>query len=123
MLLASQMKSNFLFIILLVAVVASGCSSSKKHSATAKPAVTSPKTIVTPDDSLAAKVVSVNTVGRFVVLDFPTGQLPKLQQTLFIYRAGLKTAEVKITGPQQEDNIVADLITGEAQVGDTVRDQ
>lgn len=118
-----QMKNNFLFIVLLIAVIASGCSSSKKTATTAKPAVTAPKTIITPDDSLAAKVVSVNTIGRFVVLDFPSGQLPKLQQTLFIYRAGLKTAEVKITGPQQDDNIVADLVSGDAKVGDTVRDQ
>ncbi len=123
MLLLPQMKSNFLFIVLLAAVIASGCSSSKKTSSTAKPAVTASKTIITPDDSLAATVVSVNTIGRFVVLDFPTSQLPKMQQTLFIYRAGLKTAEVKITGPQQDNNIVADLVSGEAKVGDTVRDQ
>jgi hypothetical protein len=49
--------------------------------------------------------------------------MPKLQQTLFLYRAGLKTAEVKVTGPQSESNIVADLVSGEAQAGDTVRDQ
>jgi len=57
------------------------------------------------------------------VLVFASGQLPGLQQTLFVYRAGLKVAEVKITGPQQENNIVADLVSGDAQVGDTVRDQ
>ena len=79
--------------------------------------------IVAPDLSLAAKVVSVNTVGRFVVLGFPPGNLPRLQQSLFLYRAGLKVAEVKITGPQEDVNIVADLVSGEAQVGDTVRDQ
>jgi hypothetical protein len=49
--------------------------------------------------------------------------MPKMDQTLFIYRAGLKTAEVRITGPQQDSNIVADLVSGDAQVGDTVRDQ
>jgi hypothetical protein len=79
--------------------------------------------IVTPDAALAAKVISVNTVGRFVVLNFPSADMPKLQQTLFLYRAGLKTAEVKVTGPQSENNIVADLVSGEAQAGDTVRDQ
>jgi len=50
-------------------------------------------------------------------------QLPKVEQTLFLYRGGLKVAEVRITGPQSEGNIVADLVAGEAQVGDTVRDQ
>jgi hypothetical protein len=123
MLLGLKMKRHFLFVVLLIAVAVAGCSSSKKSAAAVKPAVTAPKTIITPDTSLAATVISVNTIGRFVVLDFPNGQLPKLQQTLFIYHGGLKTAEVKITGPQSENNIVADLVSGEAKVGDTVRDQ
>jgi len=42
---------------------------------------------------------------------------------LFLYRGGLKTAEVRVTGPQHENNIVADLISGDAQVGDTVSDK
>lgn len=122
MLLKLKMKRNFLFVVLLVAVVASGCSLFQKHSAD-KPGATSSQTIVTPDASLEAKVISVNTVGRFVVLNFPASHVPKLQQTLFIYRAGLKVAEVKITGPQQENNIVADIVSGAAKVGDTVRDE
>ena len=48
---------------------------------------------------------------------------PKTGQPFFLYRAGLKTAEVKITGPQQENNTVADLVSGDARVGDTVRDE
>jgi hypothetical protein len=68
-------------------------------------------------------VLTVNNVGRFVVLNFPEGKLPKLDQHLFLYRAGLKVAEVKIVGPQQETSIVADILSGEAQTGDTVRDQ
>jgi hypothetical protein len=79
--------------------------------------------IVTPDDSLAATVLTVNTVGRFVVLNFPEGRMPKLDQHMFLYRNGLKTAEVKIVGPQQDTSIVADIISGDAQAGDMVRDQ
>ncbi len=94
------------------------------HKATAsKPVPATSQTIVTPDDSLAAKVLAVNTVGRFVVLNFPEGRLPKLDQHLFIYRGGLKTAEVKVVGPQQETSIVADILSGDAQAGDTVRDE
>ena len=94
-------------------------------STTSKPAPAAPRrqTIVTPDNSLVAKVLSVNAVGRFVVLNFPEGRVPKLEQHLFLYRGGLKTAEVKVVGPQQETSIVADIISGEAQPGDTVRDQ
>jgi uncharacterized protein YceK len=77
--------------------------------------------IVTPDTSLLAKVVAANDVGRFVIVGFPNNQVPKLQQSLFLYRAGLKVAEVKVTGPQSDNNIVADLVSGDAKVGDTVR--
>jgi hypothetical protein len=35
----------------------------------------------------------------------------------------LKAGEVKISGPQRDNNIVADLVNGDAQVGDEVRDQ
>ena len=103
--------------MLLVTFCLSGCSSLHSTNSAAKNSTG----IVTPDLALAAKVVSVNEVGRFVVLNFPHDQLPKLQQTMFLYRAGLKVAEVKITGPQQEDNVVADLVSGDPNIGDTVR--
>ena len=32
-------------------------------------------------------------------------------------------AEAVSTGPAQDNNIVADLVSGDAKVGDTVRDQ
>ena len=79
--------------------------------------------MVTADVTAGAKVISVNAVGRFVVLSFPNGDLPKVQQTLFLYRGGLKVAALKITGPQQGINIVADLVSGEAKVGDTASEK
>jgi len=96
-------------------------SSNPSQPATSKP----PKTpsIVTPDTSWAAKVVSYNSVGRFVVLNFPLGQNPKMDQTVFVYRNGLKVGELKITGPQRDNNVVADLVSGEARSGDEARDR
>jgi zona occludens toxin (predicted ATPase) len=139
------MKNSTLIFSLLLTLAASGCYSIYDEPKTATPTapaptptftpatapVSAPVTtptpapapIVTPDYSLAAKVVSVNTIGRFVVLSFPASQMPKMDQTLFIYRDGLKVAEVRVTGPQQDNNTVADITSGEAQVGDTVRDQ
>ena len=118
-----KMKTSVLIFAVLLALATSGCSSIPDKPATAKPAATAPALIVTPNYSLAAKVISVNTVGRFVVLSFPASQMPKLEQTLFLYRDGLKVAAVRVTGPEQDNNTVADLTSGEAQVGDTVRDQ
>ena len=120
---ALKMKTSFLLFVLSLALAASGCSWFHSKTKTVKPAANSAAPIVTPDFSLAAKVVSVNLDGRFVVLSFPASRMPKVEQTLFLYRGGLKVAEVRITGPQSESNIVADLVSGAAQVGDTVRDQ
>ena len=47
--------------------------------------------------------------------------MPSLDQRLSLYRKGLKIGEVKVTGPQQDDNMIADLVAGEAEVGDEVR--
>jgi hypothetical protein len=79
------------------------------------------KVIVTPDTTLTGKVVRLNESGRFVVVNFPVGGLPATGQTLDVYRQGLKVGEVKISNFQQGDNTVADIITGEAQVGDELR--
>lgn len=82
-----------------------------------------PKLIVTPENLLVGKVATFNTAGRFVVLDFPVGKLPALDQVLFVYRQGLKVGEVRVTGPERDHNTVADLISGEARKGDEVRDK
>jgi hypothetical protein len=79
--------------------------------------------IVTPDKGLVGKVVTVNAAARFVVLNFPIGHLPQLEQQLNVYRLGLKVGEVKVTGPQRDDNIVGDVTSGDVVVGDEVRDR
>ncbi|HEY1661226.1 MAG TPA: hypothetical protein VGI03_02310 [Verrucomicrobiae bacterium] len=98
-----------------------GCSSTKQSHFSPTPGPST--TLVTPDTTLSAKVVSYNAVGRFVVLSFPVGEMPKTDDTLFLYHGGVKTGEVKITGPQRNTDVVGDLLDGEAQVGDEVRSQ
>jgi hypothetical protein len=119
------MKSLMPLILVIAGMLAAGCLHHRpaRPASSATPAAVAPQPIVTPDNSLTARVVSYNASGRFVVLSFPVGQMPKLEQSLFLYRDGMKVGEVKITGPQRENNIVADLVTGEAEVGDEVRDQ
>ncbi|MDB6064610.1 MAG: hypothetical protein JWR26_818 [Pedosphaera sp.] len=79
------------------------------------------KFIVTPETMLVGKVVRVNENARFAVLNFPVGNMPSRDQRLNVYRRGLKVGEVKVTGPQQDDNTVADILNGEAQPGDELR--
>ncbi len=79
--------------------------------------------IVTPEQLLVGKVATFNTAGRFVVLDFPVGKLPALEQVMFVYRQGLKVGEVKIVGPERDHMTIGDLLAGEARKGDEVRDK
>lgn len=113
-----------LLAVLLVGFA--GCVSQPKPEA--KPSPVDPgepksKLIVTPDSLLIGKVTTFNTAGRFVVLNFSTGRMPSLDQMLFVYREGLKVGEVRVTGPERDNNTVADLLSGEAAKGDEVRDK
>ncbi len=71
---------------------------------------------------MTGRVAAVNAAGRFVVLTFPLGIMPSLEKRLSIYRGGLKTGEVRVTGPQLDINIDADLVVGECHIGDEVRE-
>lgn len=111
-------------VLLLASVMAfCGCSSSHQKSAVYNDSAPAGKPIVKPSDELVGKVVSFNAIGRFAVLNFPVTRMPAIGQTMFLYRDGLKVGEIKITGPQKDDNIVGDLITGEGKNGDEVRDR
>jgi hypothetical protein len=111
------MKLPFCLGICAVGLLAVGCLS-QKPAAAAKP-----PPIVTPDATLTGRIVSVNSVLRFAVLNFPVGRMAQTGQVLHVYRNGLKVGEVKVSGPQRDDNIVADISTGEAQKGDEVKDR
>lgn len=87
-----------------------------------KPAPEKSRPVITPDESAFGKVLHVNRVGRFVVVNFPAGTLPQTGQRLYIYRDDLKVAEIRITGPQQDTSIVADVLNGEVRVNDEVRE-
>ena len=78
---------------------------------------------MSPTLQLTGKVASVNSELRFVVLDFSVGDMPGINQRLGVYRAGQKVGQVKVTGPQSDTNIVADMVEGEAHVGDEVRQE
>jgi hypothetical protein len=45
-----------------------------------------------------------------------------LEQRLNVYRNGQKVGEVKVTGPALDTTIAGDIVAGEAQLGDEVRE-
>jgi hypothetical protein len=118
-----------LSVILLGALALCGCvhkrvaDQPKAPPARAGAAANYQPLIVTPENALVGKVATVNTAGRFVVLNFPLGKMAGVGQSLNLYRRGLKVGEVKVTGPQRDDNIVADVVTGDAEAGDEARNQ
>ena len=111
------MRLSLCLAICALALPMTGCLSFKK------PAAAQPSPIVTPDTTLTGKVVSVNASLRFAVLNFPVGRMAQVGQVLNVYRNGLKVGEVKVSGPQRDDNIVADISAGEALKGDDVKDR
>jgi hypothetical protein len=79
------------------------------------------KVIVSPVTGISGKVASVNLAGQFAILTFQAGALPVLDQKLAIYRGNLKVGEVRISKEQIGQNLAADIVAGEARVGDEVR--
>src|SRR2546427_9931743 len=121
-------------IVVLCAVCLAGCASREQRPAVAAPppgtptsvtptARSNPNLIVTPGRATTGRVAAVNPAGRFVVLTFPLGTMPPLEKRLYVYHGGLKVGEVKVTGPQLDINIDADMVAGECQVGDEVREE
>ena len=112
--------------MLLFAIALSGCSWMKfaKKPVKAQPGAGAPATpTAAPGNALVGKVALVNGTARFVVLNFPLGKMAAAEQHLNLYRRGSKVGEVKVTGPQRGDNVVADLVAGEAEIGDEARSQ
>ena len=92
-----------------------------KPSAAPVPAPANPGTLINPSIQPIGKVASINARLRFVVIDFSLSRVPELEQRLNVYRQGQKVGELKVSGPTLNNNTVADLVAGEAQVGDEAR--
>jgi hypothetical protein len=103
------------------AIPLAGCAGHKPTGAGAKPKASPP--VVTADLRPVGTVVMVNVEARFVIVSFPTGPVPPAERRLQVYHNGLKVAELKVTGPQRENNTVADILDGQAQAQDEVREE
>ena len=122
-------------VVLFCAAVWTGCAGNKSSDAndpwralkstTPAPArqPPAPRPIVTPSNAITARVMSVRRDAGFVVLHFPIGAVPGSGRRLSVYRGGLKVAEVTVCDLKPIDfNVVPDILAGECQVGDEVRD-
>ena len=127
-----MLRMRLVISLLISSLTLAGCATNnskptnaakRKTPATSKARAANQKSTLAPTLQLIGKVASVNSELRFVVLDFSVGDMPGINQRLGVYRAGQKVGQVKVTGPQSDTNIVADVIEGEAQAGDEVRQE
>jgi hypothetical protein len=127
------MKSALRVAVALLVLSSTGCIFGKKHKQEPPPPVvdlstgasvtpTSTNTfLVTPDLSTIGRVVRVNKDLRFVVLSFPVGQTPAAGARMNVFRRNQIVGEVRVTDQQRDNNAVADIVLGDAQDGDEVR--
>jgi hypothetical protein len=111
-----------LLSLLALAALLSGCGTASAKKPGPRDAGRA-RVEVAPPTAITGRVASVNTNARFAVLNFPVGWMPAVDRRLSVYRRGQKVGEVRVTGPQRDLNTVADLVAGEAQAGDEVREQ
>lgn len=117
----SLMKSYFALFLACVTLGA-GCAKTKPDAA--KPAVVEVREepIIRPVTRPIGRISTVSLVSRFVVITYPSSNLPKTGQQLGVYREGRKVGQAKVTGPERDTITAADLVDGEAQAGDEVRE-
>lgn len=78
--------------------------------------------MVIPVNPIRGKVVLVNAELKYVVIDFSLGRLPNPEQKLNAYRAGQKVGEVRISNQAVSVNFAADIVAGEAKLGDEIKE-
>jgi hypothetical protein len=107
------------FCVLLLA----GCGTTARTKAPPTLPTLSAHSDESPDFRVRGRVESVNRVAQFVVLSFPITSVVPPGVQVSVFREGLKVGILKVTGPQQDQNTIADIVTGDVQVNDEVREE
>ncbi|HUK81249.1 MAG TPA: hypothetical protein VLZ12_01320 [Verrucomicrobiae bacterium] len=110
---------------LLAAVVttaATGCASHNAQS-TATTGRARDVTQVAPAQfgPAPAKIRSVDSQYKFVVIDFTSRVMPPIGTELAVYRKGKRVGVVRITEPARAQFATADVLEGDPWVGDEAR--
>jgi hypothetical protein len=58
---------------------------------------------------------------QFVVVDYTLGGTPPLQSLLPVYRGEHKVGQIRLTGPERNGFVAADVVEGILQIDDEVR--
>jgi hypothetical protein len=112
--------------LLLITLLLPACATrraAEPKEASPAPGASTPAPTVTPAAGHTGRIASVKANLRFVVVDFSLSTVPADGTTLGVFRAGQKVGEIRVTGPTIGSNTAADLVAGEAQTGDEVRER
>ncbi len=71
----------------------------------------------------SGRVHSLNPGLRFLVADYTLGGMPPLHSRLGVYRNNEKIGEIRLSGPERNGFVAADIVEGILQVGDEIRAQ
>jgi hypothetical protein len=117
-----------LWVLSVVLLLVTGCRGASKVNKAkpgpvAKSEIVSQKPSVRPVDAIRGRVVTVREDLRFLIADFAGAKMPRLDQQLSVYRLDQKVAEIKVSGPYRGTTVAADIVAGEARMGDLVRDR
>lgn len=69
----------------------------------------------------SGRIHSINAGLQFVVVDYTLGGIPPLQSLLPVYRGDQKVGQIRLTGPERNGFVAADVVEGILQNDDEVR--
>ena len=121
-----ELHFKFAALVICAIVLVAGCKSNEQAAPPAnpafnvKPAGSQTNLVIAPANSPVGHIRSVKRQLKFVVIDFPVGQVPADGTRLAVFRGGAKVGEVKISGSAKGTFIIGDILAGDAQDGDQV---
>lgn len=69
----------------------------------------------------SGRIHSVNPGLQFVVVDYTIGGAPPMQSLVPVYRGNQKIGQLRLTGPERNGFVAADVVEGIVQIDDEVR--
>ena len=102
-------------------VLVSGCRNLPPPEPVRPVVKQAPVRLIQPLDGQVGQVLSINTRLGFVVLDYSLTGLPRLGDVLDLWRQQSIVGRLKVSGPILNTTAVADVVSGNPQVGDLAR--
>jgi hypothetical protein len=109
-------------LVALTLTATIGCASHNAQSTAASSRTSGVKQVAPAQFGPApAKIRSVDSQYKFVVIDFTSRVMPAVGTELMVYREDKRIGAVRVTEPVRAQFATADVIEGDLHVGDEVR--